>query len=261
MRYLKYDLGHRTRGEIVEVTLSGNAANVLLMDSNNLRSYQGGRRYRYHGGQAKRSPVRLEIPRAGSWHVVVDHGGARGNTRASVRVLPGALPAIRTSSAPANRRIADIADNLASLVEHSDDVELLDVFISHASEDKDEVARPLAEGLTARGLKVWYDEFQLKVGDSLRRSIDSGLRRSRFGVVILSPTFFTKGWAQYELDGLVTLSVTGKQVLLPIWHQLDHAGVAAHSPTLADKVALLTGDATIEEIAEEIASVISVPSA
>lgn len=261
MQYLKYDLGHRKRGEIVEVTLSGDSANVMLIDSSNLRSYQNGRRYRYHGGHAKRSPVRLEIPRSANWHVVVDHGGRRGNTRASVRVLPGALPELSTSPGPANRRIADIADNVASLVEHPEHVELLDVFISHASEDKDAVARPLAEALDARGLKVWYDEFQLKVGDSLRHSIDSGLRRSRFGVVVLSPTFFTKGWAQYELDGLVTLSVTGKQVLLPIWHELDHVGVAAHSPTLADKVALLTSEATIEEISAEIAAVISVPSA
>ncbi len=37
-----------------------------------------------------------------------------------------------------------------------------DVFISHASEDKEEVARPLAEVLRRNGLSVWYDEFELK---------------------------------------------------------------------------------------------------
>jgi hypothetical protein len=49
-----------------------------------------------------------------------------------------------------------------------------EVFISHASEDKDAVVRPFAEALEARGLKVWYDEFTLRVGDSLRQSIDRG---------------------------------------------------------------------------------------
>jgi hypothetical protein len=67
-----------------------------------------------------------------------------------------------------------------------------DVFICHASEDKDNFARPLAEGLRREGLSVWFDEFTLKVGDSLRRSIDHGLGYSRFGVVVLSPAFFAK---------------------------------------------------------------------
>jgi hypothetical protein len=49
------------------------------------------------------------------------------------------------------------------------------LFISHASEDKEDFVRPLAETLQQLGVKVWYDEFTLKVGDSLRRKIDSGL--------------------------------------------------------------------------------------
>lgn len=64
-----------------------------------------------------------------------------------------------------------------------------DLFISHASEDKEKIARPLAEALRKEGFKVWYDEFTLKIGDSLRRSIDYGLANSRYGLVILSPNF------------------------------------------------------------------------
>jgi TIR domain len=78
-----------------------------------------------------------------------------------------------------------------------------DVFVSHASEDKDAVARPLAAHLASKGHSVWYDEAILKVGDSLRRSIDRGLAAARYGVVILSPGFFAKNWPQYELDGMV----------------------------------------------------------
>jgi len=69
-----------------------------------------------------------------------------------------------------------------------------DVFICHASEDKDAIARPLAEALRERGHVVWFDEFELEIGDSLRQEIDRGLARSRFGVVILSPSFFEKKW-------------------------------------------------------------------
>jgi len=60
----------------------------------------------------------------------------------------------------------------------------------------------LAESLRKKGARVWYDEFTLKIGDSLRRSIDKGLTKSRYGIVVLSPAFFKKEWAQKELDGL-----------------------------------------------------------
>jgi hypothetical protein len=134
-----------------------------------------------------------------------------------------------------------------------------DVFISHASEDKEEIVGPLAEALRSKGLDVWYDDFELRVGTSLRRSIDLGLANSRFGVVVLSPAFFTKPWTNYELDGLVTRQNqegAQTQLILPIWHKVSKAEVIGYSPPLADKVALRTTDSTVEEIAAEIASVV-----
>ena len=84
-----------------------------------------------------------------------------------------------------------------------------DFFISHASEDKEGFVRQLAETLEAKGAGVWYDEFTLNVGDSLRREVDRGLASSRFGVVVLSEAFFKKEWPQRELDGLVALETQG----------------------------------------------------
>jgi hypothetical protein len=115
-----------------------------------------------------------------------------------------------------------------------------DIFISHASEDKDEIARPLADALVAEHQAVWYDDFSLKVGDSLRESIDRGLSRSRFGVVILSPHFFEKHWTKQELNGLATREVNGKKVILPVWHNVGFAEVREYSPTLADRIAVNT---------------------
>ncbi|WP_051631364.1 toll/interleukin-1 receptor domain-containing protein [Afifella pfennigii] len=109
-----------------------------------------------------------------------------------------------------------------------------DFFISHASEDKDGFVRALAEALQERGASVWYDEFTLKVGDSLRRNIDRGLAGSRFGVVVLSEHFFGKEWPNKELDGLVALEVQGQTRILPIWHKVSKDEVARFSPTLAD---------------------------
>ena len=111
-----------------------------------------------------------------------------------------------------------------------------DAFICHASEDKEDFVRALAEGLRARGLKVWYDEFTLTLGDSLRRSIDRGLARSRFGVVVISPDFLRKEWPQKELDGLVAREVAGVKVILPVWHKITGDEIRRISPTLADRL-------------------------
>ncbi len=130
-----------------------------------------------------------------------------------------------------------------------------DVFISHAWEDKEAVARPLAKALEREGLRVWYDEFTLRVGDSLRRSIDHGLANSRYGVVILSPNFFAKEWPQKELDGLAAREVSGEKVILPVWHNITADQVREYSPTLADRVAVLS-DRGLEHVVEELLRVI-----
>lgn len=96
----------------------------------------------------------------------------------------------------------------------------------------------------------------MRIGHSLRRKIDEGIRSSRFGVVVLSESFFAKGWTNHELDRLVTRTVAGEQSLLPTWHDLEADDVMAYSPSLADKVAMSTGRYSIDEIAEQIADVV-----
>jgi hypothetical protein len=127
-----------------------------------------------------------------------------------------------------------------------------DFFISHASEDKEDFVRLLAQKLKEQGLNIWYDEFELKVGDSLRRSIDNGLKNSRYGIVVLSTSFFNKNWPQYELDGLVTREMNGIKVILPIWHKVSKDEVLKYSPSLADKVALNSSLHSIDEIVAEL---------
>ncbi len=140
----------------------------------------------------------------------------------------------------------------------------LDVFISHASEDKNAVARPLAEELKRRGFSVWYDEYVLKLGDSLPGEIDRGLANARFGVVILSSHFFAKNWPRRELDGLAAREVRGgRKVILPVWHEVDAGEVEKHSPTLAAKLAVSTSlglGTVVEKIVEVLESGRSSPA-
>jgi hypothetical protein len=113
-----------------------------------------------------------------------------------------------------------------------------DLFLSHASEDKGAIARPLYQALTAAGVTVWFDDAVLKLGDSLRQKIDEGLGRCRYGVVVLSPSFFAKRWPQRELDGLVAKeTASGEKAILPIWHEVDRDDVFRYSPPLADRLA------------------------
>jgi len=115
-----------------------------------------------------------------------------------------------------------------------------DIFISHASEDKEAVARPLARHLQQLGLRVWIDECELTLGDSLRRKIDAGLALSQYGVVGLSPAFFGKEWPNRELDGLVAREDGTGKVVLPIWHNVNASDVLRYSPLLAAKIAVST---------------------
>lgn len=126
-----------------------------------------------------------------------------------------------------------------------------DVFISHATEDKDGFVRPLAKALEASGLSVWYDESTLKIGDSLRRKIEEGLANSRYGIVVVSPNFFAKKWPQDELDGLATKEVAGTKVILPVWHNIDFAEVQRQAPMLSGRLAAKSSD-SIDKVVRQL---------
>jgi len=131
-----------------------------------------------------------------------------------------------------------------------------DAFISHASEDKDTIVRPLARLLNSMGFYIWYDEFELRIGDSLRQSIDRGLVNSNYGIVVLSKSFFSKNWPQYELNGLTAKEIEGKKVILPIWHEITKKDILKFSPSLADKVAADSSKMDIKTMARELAKVL-----
>lgn len=112
-----------------------------------------------------------------------------------------------------------------------------DVFISHASPDKEAFVLPLAEALRAAGLRVWLDHWEIGLGDSISTSISDGLRLSRFGIVVLSEAFFSRTWPKKELGALFAKESTGAQHIIPLWYRIDHAQVWENAPLLADRMA------------------------
>lgn len=252
-KFVKYHWNRLAKGSTVIVTLN-TAANVRLMDNTNFNAYKNNRSHRTAGGGlVRRTPFRITVPRTGSWYLTIDLMGLRATSvRHSVRVEP---PPLATAKSTPLQSLSGIRHERPPIVP-DDGGETWDVFISHASEDKEAIAEPLAVELRARGLKVWLDKAELRIGDSLRRKIDYGLAHSAFGVVILSKSFFAKGWPQYELDGIVGMSVNGDQRMLPIWHEISRDEIAKQSPSLVDKIARNTADSTVAAIADEIAGVV-----
>lgn len=133
----------------------------------------------------------------------------------------------------------------------------VDVFLSHASEDKGSIARPLKDALEARGLSVWFDEIRIKVGQSIRQEIEKGIANARFGVVVISPDFFRKQWTRAELDALFSRKMdSGQNLILPIWHHVSKDEVLAQSPLVAGILALNSALMTVDEMARAIDEVV-----
>jgi len=138
------------------------------------------------------------------------------------------------------------------------------IFISHASEDKDEVARPMSCLLAALGHEVWFDEFSLDIGSALREQIDKGLSSSDFGVVILSHAFFSKDWPKDELEGLLSIEKRHcrtigprRKRILPVWHNVGIEDVENFSPILAGRLGVSTSlglDSVVKAIVATIES-------
>jgi hypothetical protein len=132
------------------------------------------------------------------------------------------------------------------------------IFVSHASEDKTEFVRPLAEHLR-QDFEVWYDEYSLNVGDSLREKIDEGLRATDYGVVVLSKYFFDKHWTQSELDGLFGLESKNRKIILPVWLNVTKDEVTNYSPMLAGRKAALASNG-LERVVQDLKMAISASS-
>ena len=113
----------------------------------------------------------------------------------------------------------------------------------------------LAKSIRAAGFEVWYDDFQLGWGDDLRSTIDDGIKRSEYGIIVLSKAFLAKKkWTEHELDGLFAKEKIGKKVILPLWYKVGREDIAEYSLPLADRLAKQSD--SIDEIISELKKLI-----
>lgn len=133
---------------------------------------------------------------------------------------------------------------------------MYDVFISYASEDKQDFVDPLVEKLQNSGIRVWYDTLEMQWGKSLREQIDNGIKRSKFAILVLSKNFFAKKWPQRELDGILAKESISGSTPLPIWHNITQEELYELSPTLSGLFAYSTDKYGIDDICKALSLIL-----
>lgn len=244
MQHQHYDLKHIDAGRVVEVAL-GSAANVRIMDHASYQDFIAGNRCRFIGGHVTSSPFRATIPTTDHWHVIVDLGGEAGVLKSGVRVLPGYLP-------PPSAKPLLLVPSLNLGRQNKEQ----DVFILHVAEDK-AMVRFFAFALRKTGLKVAYDEYELHADDDLYSKAKAGINDSSCGIVIMSRSLIKQGWVEAGIGDLAVKAFSGKQVLLPVWHDITRNEVIEFCPGMANLAACNTAVSTLEEIADDIAGLVT----
>jgi hypothetical protein len=131
-----------------------------------------------------------------------------------------------------------------------------DAFISYSIEDKS-FARNLATALRDRGVRLWYDEGELRLGDSILRQVEHALERSQFYILLLSPNYMSKSWTQFELGAAMSREATSqKGHVLPIYLHTNPSEIVKFSPTIANIVGIRADDYSVGDIADKITLVI-----
>ncbi|WP_269564553.1 toll/interleukin-1 receptor domain-containing protein [Kosakonia radicincitans] len=135
--------------------------------------------------------------------------------------------------------------------------DLRDVFLCHAWDDRQGVAKELHDLLEAAGVKVWFSEKDLSLGVPMMRAIDKGLANSRVGLVLVTPAFLNRlpkeGVADKELSALLA-----RNQLVPIVHNTTYEALRNVSPLLASRTGLDTGEDTLAVVATKISELITV---
>lgn len=169
------------------------------------------------------------------------------------RILKDQEKKIRESKLQQKQAIDIIAASSQADTERGDEIKSYDVFISHSTEDKDGYVDELASALKKADIKIWYDSDAIGWGESIRQEIDKGLTHSKFGIVVLSPSFIKKYWTNYEVDGILRREASkGIQTILPIWHNVTADQVLEYSSSLSGRQAMNTSIITIDEIVDNV---------
>ncbi|WP_234461999.1 toll/interleukin-1 receptor domain-containing protein [Pedobacter segetis] len=134
--------------------------------------------------------------------------------------------------------------------------DLRDVFLCHAWDDRQGIAKQLHDLLESNGVSVWFSEKDVTLGVPLMRAIDKGLANSRIGLVLVTPALIKRlpqeGIADKELSALLA-----RDQLVPIVHDTTYEALREISPLLASRTGLSTAEETVADIATKLAELVN----
>jgi len=137
--------------------------------------------------------------------------------------------------------------------------DLRDVFLCHAWDDRQGVAKELHDLLVSNGVSVWFSEKDATLGVPLMRAIDKGLANSRIGLVLVTPALIKRlpqeGIADKELSALLA-----RDQLVPIVHNTTYEALREVSPLLASRTGLSTAEETFADIAAKLSELVNLES-
>jgi hypothetical protein len=135
--------------------------------------------------------------------------------------------------------------------------DLRQIFLCHAWDDRQGVAKDLCDLLEARNVSVWFSENDIMLGEPFLRAIDKGLAKSRIGIVLVTPALLkrlpTAGTADRELSVLLA-----RDQLVPILHNTTYDALRDVSPMLASRNGLETSEMPMADIAAKLAELVTV---
>jgi hypothetical protein len=217
-------------------------------------SRYGRSRYSYGYGSGYSSPSYSSPAYSSSWG---SSGGGRSSGGGSGRVRASwSKPGSTVFYTPTEvRELTPVRANVEELAAKQPD--LRDVFLCHAWNDRQGAAKELHDLLEARGLRVWFSEKDIGLGEPFMRSIDKGLANSRVGIVLVTPAMLSTlpkgGVADKELSALLA----GER-LVPIVHQTTYDALREVSPLLASRNGLNTAEDTMVGVAAKLAELVTV---
>jgi hypothetical protein len=133
------------------------------------------------------------------------------------------------------------------------------VYLAHASEDKDAMARPLAERLMAAGIEVWFDEWEIRTGESLKRRMEQGLEDCTHFIVLLTPASIGKPWVETEIDAGFLRSVQEGVRFMGLRHKVEISDLSIFLRALRCPAVDLGDDAAVAALIADLHGVTSKP--
>lgn len=142
-------------------------------------------------------------------------------------------------------------------VEKQASLDLRDVFLCHAWDDRQAAAKELHDLLESRGVKVWFSEKDVGLGVPLLRAIDKGLANSRIGIVLVTPAMLRRLPNESIADKELSALLAGER-LIPIVHGTTFEALRQVSPLLASRSGLSTVEESMATVAAKLAELVAI---